>query len=371
MISGQLPEIDFSKIRTLGPSKNKGFEELTVQLFRSTFPKETKFYRVDDAGGDGGVEDIAFGTGSTKIGLQAKYFDKLDSTQWTQINKSVRTALKTHFPDLVEYRIATPVNRSKTKKTWSNYEQKWDDYAAELGYTNKVKFTWQGETELRNDLMQAAHKSKVYYWFGCPHFTEHWLKAKYESCKKVLDARYTPEHHVRTDCEQILDAFFLTDRLVQTFMKKWKSLITASQECIVSCQDVSLKSQIADLQLAVESLKLVPQTSIPGSSEIRAVLEKINIQIADIYSFYLSTRLEQETVREPDKRDQYHIRPYANELGKLDEINESIEALYSFITKYKIYDKQLTLVTGEAGTGKSHLLAKAIERALARKQPCL
>lgn len=207
----RIPDIDFSRIRTLGSSKNKGFEELTVQLFRSTFPKETSFYRVDDAGGDGGVEDIAFVASDKKIGLQAKYFDKLGSSQWSQINKSVKTALKTHCPDLVEYRIATPVNRSKTTKTWSNYVTKWNQYAVELGYANEVKFIWQGETELRGELIKSTHKDKVYYWFGCPCFSDDWLKAKYDSCKKLLDTRYTPKHHIRTDSEQILDAFFLTD----------------------------------------------------------------------------------------------------------------------------------------------------------------
>ena len=52
-----LPDIDFFKIRPFQNSRNKGFEELCVQLFRASFPNKTQFYRVDDAGGDGGVED--------------------------------------------------------------------------------------------------------------------------------------------------------------------------------------------------------------------------------------------------------------------------------------------------------------------------
>jgi hypothetical protein len=113
-----MPDIDFYKIRPLKNSQNKGFEELCVQLFRSTFPSRTKFYRVDDSGGDGGMEDIAFSSDGKKIGLQAKFFEKLGPSQWNQINKSVRTALKSYASNLVEYRIACPCNRSKNSNSW-------------------------------------------------------------------------------------------------------------------------------------------------------------------------------------------------------------------------------------------------------------
>lgn len=56
---------------------------------------------------------------------------------------------------------------------------------------------------------------------------------------------------------------------------------------------------------------------------------------------------------------------------KLDKTSEAIWNIHSYIHKYGGYEKQFAIVTGEAGTGKSHLLANAIERALARKQSCL
>lgn len=106
-----LSDINLLKIRPLEGSRNKGFEELCVQLFRYSFPTKAKFYRVNDAGGDGGVEDVAQIEHGKKIGLQAKFFEKLGQTQWSQITKSVRTALQVHSPDLIEYRIACPCNR--------------------------------------------------------------------------------------------------------------------------------------------------------------------------------------------------------------------------------------------------------------------
>ena len=186
-----LPDIDFHKIRPLKDTRHKGFEELCVQLFRSSFPTKSRFYRVDDAGGDGGVEDIAFRADGKKIGLQAKFFEKLGQAQWGQINKSVRTALQSHAIDLVEYRIACPCNRSKDSKSWDNYCAKWQRLAKKLGYTKKVNFVWWGDTELRNDLTKKEHHDKVYYWFGSRQFSHKWLIDNFQSTEKLLDTRYT------------------------------------------------------------------------------------------------------------------------------------------------------------------------------------
>jgi hypothetical protein len=223
-----LPDIDFFQIRAFQNSRNNGFEELCVQLFRASLPAKTQFYRVDDAGGDGGVEDIALLDDDKKVGLQAKFFKKLSQSQWSQINKSVKTALHTHRPNIIEYRIACPCNRPKDSKTWDNYYKKWQTYAHEHGYTNEVRFVWLGDTELRDELTKQEHYDKVFYWFGCKQFSDEWLRDKFDVSQKLLDTRYTPEHHVRTESEQKLDAFFLTERFRQTFWKR----IRATSSCI-------------------------------------------------------------------------------------------------------------------------------------------
>ncbi len=106
-----LPDIDFSKIRPHHKTQHGGFEELSVQLFRSSLDDFVEFTRVEGAGGDEGVEAFAVLEDGEEIGLQAKYFDKLGATQWRQINKSVEAALE-HHPALVEFRVAVPLNRT-------------------------------------------------------------------------------------------------------------------------------------------------------------------------------------------------------------------------------------------------------------------
>ena len=70
------------------------FEELCAQLARSEVADEAEFISKGDP--DAGVECFAvYGDGS-EWAWQAKYFSTLGSSQWSQIDGSVRTALEKH-----------------------------------------------------------------------------------------------------------------------------------------------------------------------------------------------------------------------------------------------------------------------------------
>ncbi len=67
----KLPLIDFLSIRPLaGESRKEGFEELTTQIFRSELRNDGTYYRVEGAGGDGGVEAFSQRPDGAVIGFQ-------------------------------------------------------------------------------------------------------------------------------------------------------------------------------------------------------------------------------------------------------------------------------------------------------------
>lgn len=367
-----LPDIDLLRIRPLEGSRNKGFEELCVQLFRSTFPAKTRFYRVNDAGGDGGVEDIALIEQKKKIGLQAKFFEKLGQSQWSQINKSVRTALQAHCPDLVEYRIASPCNRSKDSKTWYNYCVKWQEFARTLGYAKEVDFIWLGDTELRSDLTKTEHHDKVYYWFGCRKFTHEWLEEHFRITRQLLDTRYTPKHHVRTESEKTLDAFFLTDGFENAF---WR-LIRKVASCAIEAFDMIKNGPASkELQSLAEEIERFRSTFSENSGVVpisicRNSFQQLKDRTLDVYRRYEGLREEEEAKPHgSDKR--YSPRPYSYELGRLEKFLSTLYEVDEFIARFKSYDTHRVLILGNAGTGKSHLLAASVENSLARGQPAV
>lgn len=364
-----LPDIDFSKIRVYQKSQNKSFEELTVQLFRSTFPTGTEFYRVDDKGGDGGVEDIAIISDTEIIGLQSKYFDTLGASQWSQINKSVRTAVKKHSPQLIEYRIATPVNRSKNSKSWDNYTKKWISYAkTECGYMHDISFIWIGDTELRDELVKDQHRSKVLYWFGFPSYCPEWIKQQYDKSRDQIDTRYTPTLHVKTKTELLLNAFCLTENFHASLIKHLTnvknhidSIDDRYTELDVILKGVLIVSKRNLISLFTDNFKL------PSFSNLIEKVDSLIDVIHQIKRFYYKSTDEHEE----NDTDIYTPNPYDYSLRTFSNIENSVYSFREFLRIYKLYDKQLVLIDGEAGIGKSHLLTNLAKQCIDRNQAAL
>lgn len=367
-----LPDIDIHKIRPLRESRNKGFEELCVQLFRSSFPTGTRFYRVNDAGGDGGVEDIAFRADGKKIGLQAKFFEKLGQSQWKQINKSVKNALQNHAPDLLEYLIACPCNRSKDSKSWDNHNAKWQRLANDLGYTEEVNFVWWGATEIRDTLIKEEHYDKVYYWFGSRKFSQDWLTDNFRSTERLLDTRYTPIHHVKTESEKFLDAFFLTDEFESVFWKLFREVRSSALEATEAIMGNTIDNEAEKLAEEVERFpsSFSEDCGVPPTSICQDFFRQLRECTLDVYRKYKDLR-EKEEKESCCREKVYRPRPYSYQLAMLEKLLTSLRRVDHFITRFKSYDDQKVLVFGNAGTGKSHLLARLVANAINRNQPAI
>lgn len=87
-------QLNWNDIRPLNGSQANGFEELCAQLVRAESPDEAKFVRKGTP--DAGVECYCILSDGNEWGWQAKYFDILGTTQWSQLDKSVKTALDKH-----------------------------------------------------------------------------------------------------------------------------------------------------------------------------------------------------------------------------------------------------------------------------------
>ncbi len=318
------------------------------------------------------MEDIAFRADGKKTGLQAKFFEKLGQAQWTQIDKSVRTALQCHAPDLVEYRIACPCNRSKNTKSWDNYCAKWHEFAKKLGYTQKVSFVWWGETELRDELIKKKHHDKVYYWFGCRKFSQEWLMGIFRSTERLLDTRYTPTHHVRTESEKFLDAFSLTDGFESFFWKLIREVLSLASEAIESIKGNIVSKEAEELAKEIQRFRstFTGDCGVPPISKCQDGFRQLEDCTLEVYRKYEGLREAEE--KEPhgdDKR--YRPRLYSYELGSLERLLSSLHRVYNFIARFKSYDVQKVIVLGNAGNGKSHLLASTVESAIKRNQPAI
>ena len=185
------PDIKFSEIRALEGRQDKGFEELCVQIFHELIgEKPTRIDRVEGRGGDGGVEAIASTKSEQKVGLQTKFFSRIGTSQWTQINDSVTTAIENH-PELTRYIVCTPLDRTPAQLTkWTKLQESWSRLHPDL------QVEWVGFSELTGHLVKPALNHLLTYWFACPDFSIEWVSKQTELAINQLHDRYTPKLHL-------------------------------------------------------------------------------------------------------------------------------------------------------------------------------
>ena len=168
----------------------------TPVLARAENPTGARFERKGTP--DAGVECYSILQDGSEWGWQAKYFNDLRDSQWSQLDKSIKTALDKH-PALVRYFICIPLNRSDARvagrmsamQRWDVRIKKWKGWMQERGM--KVDFVWWGSSELLDRLSRGDHIGRRYFWFGEYGFDDVWFKARLDESLKAAGPRYTPD----------------------------------------------------------------------------------------------------------------------------------------------------------------------------------
>lgn len=191
--------LDWQSIRPLNGGREKGFEELCAQLARAECPADAAFVRKGTP--DAGVECYAVFLDKSEWCWQSKYFDTLGDSQWSQIDKSVSTALKKH-PKLVKYFVCVPLDRPdgrvedtrSAKDKWDDHVESWNRKASEQGMS--VEFIYWGSHELLQRMARPEHIGLVRFWFDTRAFDKKWFETRLEGAIRTAGPRYTPEVHV-------------------------------------------------------------------------------------------------------------------------------------------------------------------------------
>ena len=207
--------LDWNSIRPLNGGRDKGFEELCAQLARAERPSGSTFVRKGTP--DAGVECYAILSDGAEWGWQAKYVNELGDSQWSQIDRSIRTALEKH-PKLVRYFVCVPVDRAdarierrtSAKDRWDDHVAKWSRWASDRAM--KVEFIFWGSHELLERLAQPVHIGRLRFWFDVRGFDAAWFTARLDEALQAAGPRYTPEVHVDLPIAWEFEAFGRTDR---------------------------------------------------------------------------------------------------------------------------------------------------------------
>ena len=378
--------IDFGQIRPYQGDQRTGFEEFVCQLARREHPSGAgAFRRIEGAGGDGGVEACFERPNGSKIGYQAKYFLATKHIDWSQVDASVATAITLH-PSLERYVIALAcdltdrsgkLGKGKTGwEHWRTHKTKWVGWCAAAGI--EVEFVPWTKSDIVDRLASSTtRRGLALFWFEREIFDEEWFRGRFAVAKEDLGERFQPDDHVVVQLSRVFDGLART-KDYREFLADWFRRTPFTAELGPHLRVVDTES--ADFNLSALNEKLY-RLRANGDSLASIGIEALplsqwrqDINAAVDFVSKLLEPLYEKRERDLEERLRHSLRK-ARQI--LQEINSHLDMTPIHLTQEQ-HDVQVRadltrsiVVVGEAGSGKSHLFADAIERGLADGRPAL
>lgn len=368
---------EWFKIRSYNGSQSNAFEELVCQLAHSEKPTNAhRFVRKGTP--DGGVECYWILSDESEHCWQAKYFFRFDQTQINQIQESFYTAIAKH-PKLTHYYVCLPFDFSDpriegvehAKDRWDKKKAEWEAHATTQGKSVSIEL-W-GSFELDEKLTQEKHAGRRGYWFNEIELSENWLNQRLEESIQNLGKRYTPQLNFELEIAHVFDGLARDTvhqhkfyNLIREFFSKANTVVDALRDAETEPFKADLQAQIIYAKEIVQKFDFDDIDNTIDIDGLRAAVEKIEETIsyisAVIYDYERKRWAEkdEEARNKGEKVNQYRqYEKFSSLIGDTNKVQEYINKVNRFLelTATHLLNDPLLLVTGEAGIGKSHLLA--------------
>ncbi|MGM0587119.1 MAG: ATP-binding protein [Bacteroidota bacterium] len=369
---------EWLKLRGINGDIKSGFEELVCQLARTEYadnPDIETFDRV--AAPDGGVEAYCIFNNGDEYGWQAKFFNEMGNSQWQQLDKSFKRAIETHL-NLVKYFICIPLDRQDPRlenqkwfmDKWKEKVDEWQEYAKNEG--RDIEFEYWGSSELSDLLSKSENEGKQYYWFHREEFSDRWFSEKLEEAIQNLDERYTPELNFDLPVARVFnglrrDKLFqkqFEEHLDKLLQKNEKALKFAGKSEVSDISD-KIKKAIFKFRGLLDDIDFAEVEFIDQEyllANLTNASEAVDKLISEFY------RLNSE--KDEEQKSKYSSNKYSHEIRLLRDLNAAIYSFQDFIggNTVSLSNNPALLITGDAGVGKSHLLADIATKSLERNQ---
>jgi len=360
-----MQNLNWNDIRPLNNSQKDGFEELVCQLARNDkYENASSFVRKGSP--DAGVECFWILNSNKEICYQAKFFTSpLTSTQWSEIDESVRTAINKH-PNLLRYIISIPQDRADArvqgKKSfldkWNESVAKWKLWASEK--KQEVDFIFEGSSELLEKLTKPENIGKNLFWFNRDEYSDDWFFKQNKSKIEDLGVRYSPEVNIDLDIKYVFDGLYLNKK----FTEKYKNNILKVEDSFTKF--LSIVKGFPEIKTfsteTFDNLKTLTDQLLN-----RQNFEKYDL-IRKHYNYtynYLVAHFGNKYFKNIEgNEDENLIRAeFDNLVGNIEDVSSGLQH----------FDTQLAalpylVIEGKAGIGKSHLIADIIKKGFKEKQ---
>ncbi|MFH7326119.1 ATP-binding protein [Desulfurivibrio sp. C05AmB] len=384
--------IDFTRIRSTPKSRNDSFESLAVQLFRSTckVPTGSTFVSLRGDGGDGGVEAYFRTPSGTVLGVQAKYFFQLGSSELGQLDGSLQTALSNH-PTLSEYWVYIPFDltgRVATGRRGKSQAERFEEWKSkvEAGASargSQLTVALCTAAVIRGQLLDLdPHGGMRRYWFDNSVLTDTQIQRCLDEATAFAGPRYTAALDIVTGAHVGLDFFggigdfqVWRDESFTPVIAELRSLKGWGDKAISILGEsdaTTVRKLITQVIAACEGMKnflLAASGGVEASQHLASLLPLLTkAREAQEQAFYSKHGREYDTPGFRQFHAEYMCNFPAGDMDAARKWEEQALRLQAVLSSQEIgaATTRSLLLVGPAGIGKTHAIVSSALRRLSR-----
>lgn len=384
--------IDFTKIRSTPKSRNDSFEALTVQLFQKCCspPPCSTFISLRGEGGDGGVEAYFRAPDGSVIGVQAKYFFQLSSSELGQIKGSLEAALTNH-PTLSEYWVYIPFDLTGKvaggKRGISQAErfEAWKNQIEGIATVEGKKLTVRLCTAaiIRDQLLACDHHGGMRrYWFDESVLTQTQVQRGLDDAVAFAGPRYTAALDVVTGAHVGLDFFggigdfeSWREQFLEPVLTALRDLRRHGDEALAILNEPEAEQTRDLLRQSINACQGMCDVSSVGAQAIAVgqMLDEVlpilsRAREAQEEAFYTAHGRECDTPGFRQFNAEYMCTFPAGNMDAARDLEENVRALRDILASPEMgaATTHSLLLLGPAGIGKTHSIVSAALRRLSR-----
>lgn len=341
--------ISWSQFEVCNPDTQNAFEKMCSVLFNQCIFNGKKFLHSNPNNPGVEIEPILDVNSNKCVSFQAKYFSRLSNSQYLQIEESMKTAVSHYKGRLDVIYLYCNKDLNTSNRNFIRIKDLLDDAEIELILINNQS--------ILNQVLDYAPIAS--YYFNSEPLTEEWFVEKLENSVQSLGPRYNNELNVETRPETELGLFLKTSDAV-SHINEIKNdaknsvlkLKSETEEC---------EKQLENIFQVISDIVDVDKNSVLDCLGWKGTLEekcsedfKIIQQQIDIFEKEIeSTSINDENYRILSRKTRVLKDAYA--CSSLLEINKQYE---------RLLNSKVLVIKGDAGVGKSHLLANMANKGL-------
>ncbi|TCZ63923.1 NACHT domain-containing protein [Roseicella aquatilis] len=350
-----LPDIDFRKIRLHEGGQDRAFEELCCQLASSQpRPADAVFTR-KGRGRDGGVECFTSFADGSETGWQVKFSWAVDNNLIKQLDTSLDAALKNH-PGLNRCIVCIPFDPADPRAAdvttqldrWNKWVKTREQKALAGGRTLKIE-RWDASALKGLLTADDALAGRILFWFDDQILTPAWFAARLEKSIVELGHRYSAATNI--------------DLLI-------RRAITAVTG------DPDMRRRLSEWAAEVDRARVAAKDDVKSNAygaceTLRAKLDAAAVTNGDVPVAALTT--EADVALSFVLRELGAYGPYSEPRRRVSNLADALTSIVRALRRpeWTHINSRRLLLTGEAGRGKSHLLADACAQQIAKDRPAV